>query len=600
MDLIILPDHPEAARLLGENHGRVVPHHSGRPWLAGRWAEEDLTLVTAGARRLAVFGRTRLDAGAVARTLAVIQSPYDLDGLATRLPGGVHLVASLDGAVRAQGSVSTARQFFVGTAHGIDIAAADPARLAVLTGASIDETALALRLLTPTAPWPLNQRGIWSGVRPVTAGHWLWLGWDGTSREVRWWEPPVPELPLAEAAQAVRTALAEAVSVRVRRPDPVSVDLSGGLDSTSLCFLVAAERPDLITFHGTPLDRANDDTRFATRAAELLPHGRHHTFPTGRHASLFDVDAAQLAATDAGEGPPLWAAGAAHLAELSTAAAAEGSRLHLMGLGGDELFGAVPAYLWSLVRRHPVASLPVVRRSRLLNRWRLGATVRALADRTDFAESLSAALGTLTAPPPRPPVLNLGWVGPVRVPPWATPHAVALVRAHVQELVAGDVRPLDGDRFRHQVLDSLGYEGTLIRQTRRGLAGFGLEWDAPMLDDRVVEAALSVRLTDRVPRGRYKPLLVAAMAGVVPDSVRLRRTKGEFSAELYEGLRHHRAKFLETCADLRLADLGLVDPAALRSALLSPAPESRHLTPFENTMACENWLRTRHLVGEPT
>lgn len=598
MGFIVLPDHPEAASAAGWGR-RSVTHHSGRPWLLGDWEPDELTLLTAGANQLAVFGHTRIDHERVTRALAAARSPRDLDAVLLSLPGCLHVVASVAGEVRAQGSLSTARQLFVTRIRGCAVAADNPAPLTRLVGATVDEAALAVRLLFPGAPWPLSERTVWEGVTAVAVGHWLRLDRDGRATEVGWWSPRRTDLPLAEAADAVRAALVEATGLRTAGNAVVSADLSGGLDSTSLCFLAARDKPDLVTFHVTPLDQANPDSRWARRAAEALPHGRHHTISAQREASWFDADPDVQRATDSGEGPSLWGAGGAHLIDLSTAAAAAGSTVHLMGLGGDELFGSVPAHLWSLWRSRPLASLPTIRRRQLLNRWRLGAVLRELADRADFATALATTAGQLTTPLPPPPVLSLRWVSGLRLPRWATPKARELVRDLITRTVDAGVDPLDPDRVRHQILESVVREGTLIRQNRQGLAATGVRWDAPMLDDRVVEAALSVRIEDRALRGRFKPLLTTAMRGIVPDDVLARRDKGEFSAEMYRGLRHNRAGFLALCEDSRLAALGLVDVDVLRSALRTPHPETRQVIPLEHTVTCETWLRSRDTVPNP-
>src|SRR5437764_15425023 len=82
------------------------------------------------------------------------------------------------------------------------------------------------------------------------------------------------------------------------------------------------------------------------------------------------------------------------------------------------------------------------------------------------------------------------------------------------------------------------------------------------------------------------------MRGIVPDPILDRPDKGEFSAEMHVGLRRNQRALLAFCDDSRLADLGLIDAAALRARLLDPGPITHHLTALENTLACESRLRS--------
>lgn len=597
MDFLVLPDRPFTDADLGHfahaAGGTVIPHASGRPWIVGQWVPDDVTLVTTGDRRLAVFGRTRFDTTEAARRLAVARSLYDLDPFVRRIPGAVHVLASMDGRTRTQGCVSTVRQVFYATVDGVTLAASGIGPLRKLSGAPIDTDALALRLLAPMgAPWPLSAGTFWTGVEPVPGGQWLETDEAGHARTHEWWRAPESTLPLVEAARAVREALVEAVDVRVHGRGTVSADLSGGLDSTCVSFVAAAAGADLVTFHVKPLDAANSDTVWAERAAAAMPGPRHRTVPADRPENLFGVHVEQGADGGQWEGPQLWTSGWGHLADLAQRAAAEGSAFHMMGLGGDELFGAIPAYLWSLWRRHPLRSLPTIRRSRLLNRWTWGDCLRGLRDRTTFAQALAALPDQLTGPPPRPPYLDFGWVPVSRIPPWVTADAAGTIQRVLREVAATGPRPLDADRTRHQILDAVLFEGAMVRQIRAASANGPVEWDAPLLDHRVVEAALSVRIEERAARGQYKPVFTEAMRGIVPDPILDRPDKGEFSAEMHEGLRRNQRALLAFCDDSRLADLGLIDAAALRARLLDPGPISHHLTALENTLACESWLRS--------
>ncbi|MDI5981067.1 asparagine synthase, partial [Amycolatopsis magusensis] len=197
MELLIFPDSPAAGELAADRGAaRVLTHASGRPWVVGAWTDEELTLITAGARRLAVFGRTRIDTERTTRVLGRARSPHDLDAVARELPGGVHLTASFDGRVRSQGTVSTSRQIFFAEVGGVTVAADNPGPLAVLAKAPLDEETLALKLMVPAPPWPLSLRTPWRGVDQLPVGHWLDLAPDGRGHAVRWWRPPAADQPL--------------------------------------------------------------------------------------------------------------------------------------------------------------------------------------------------------------------------------------------------------------------------------------------------------------------------------------------------------------------------------------------------------------------
>ncbi|MFI6981041.1 asparagine synthase-related protein [Embleya sp. NPDC050154] len=595
MDFLILPDVSVPASITIGNAGqpplRCIAHASARPWLVGHWADEDVTVLVAGTRRLVVFGRTRLDIDAATRELARARSPHDLDALARTLPGSIHLLASIDGRIRAQGALSGTRQIFHTRFAGVTVAADSPRRLAHLVGAPLDRDVLALRLATPGAPWPLSTRTMWTGIDQLDAGCRLDIDTRGTRSTVRWWQPPAAEVPLPRAADTVRAAIRDAVAVRTAAGRTVSADLSGGLDSTGLCFVAAAGEGTLLTHHWQPVDAANDDTTWAERAAALLPAARHRVGGPADGPGWLD-EVTDPGIVDGAHGPLPWSRNLARMEHVARDSAARGATVHLMGVGGDELFSVTPTHLRTLLRTHPLTGLPAVLRCRSLNRWGLLPTLRGLTDNGSFADALLAGARDLRAPAPRPSQVFMGWAPHPRLPTWASASAATSVHRLLIDAAADDPLPLHADRDRHQILEGVLHGGAAIRGMGAVLSRFGIELAAPYLDDRVVEAALSVRTRDRMSRGGFKPVLTTALRGLVPDELLARRDKGDFSAEFHAGVEHNRRRLAELCEDLRLARLGLVDAGALRAALLGPKPDTAALAPFENTLACESWLRS--------
>jgi asparagine synthase (glutamine-hydrolysing) len=57
------------------------------------------------------------------------------------------------------------------------------------------------------------------------------------------------------------------------------------------------------------------------------------------------------------------------------------------------------------------------------------------------------------------------------------------------------------------------------------------------------------------------------MAGLVPDQVFARRTKGNYSGEDYRGVRLSVAELTARVTGSRLADLGVIEPAAVIASL---------------------------------
>ncbi len=586
--------------MLRSSSSKVINHASGRPWLLGNWTDRRITVAAAGTERLAVIGRCPVTAGELEVRLGRIRSVDDVQPAIGDLTGSFHAVASVGGRVWLRGSASGVRQVFHASLDGVTVAANRADVLASWVGSRPDEQVLALHLLYGSPPYPLDDKCLWQGVHIVRPGDCLTVESDGRSRTRRWWNPPEPELSPTEGAPAVRSALIAAVKSCVSPGGTVSCDLSGGMDSTSLCFLASRSRSRLVTLHWEGLGPGNDDARWSAAAAAALPHCAHvrpdpsHTPPWFGAATEPLPDAEEPGALAPRETDRLRAAVALMISH--------GSRLHMTGCGGDELFTAYFPHMHDYVRTHPLAALSRLRRQRLFLGWPLRPLLRGLVDRSSFSQWLAARADGLAAAPPAPqgrPLPSMTWGDGLRMPPWATPDAVHAVRRMLREAADAGTEPLSPQRGQHAALSYLRTAGRVARQRNQTTAALGLEYADPYLDDNVVESALSIRVAERNAREQYKPVLATAMRGTVPDALLERSTKGDFSTDMYRGLQHGRAGLLSLVDESRLAEVGLIDAAAFRTALSRLGPTSDAPRLFEAALGCELWLRSlsRHAAG---
>jgi asparagine synthase (glutamine-hydrolysing) len=602
MRFFVLPDLAAASAALDalargpERGNHVLRHASGRPWIVGDWRADEIKQVRAGNKQLVVLGLTVAGPGELDRGLAKAARPADLDGLLGSLPGRFHAIASFDGCVRAQGTVSTVCQIFHATVEGVVVLADRPDSLIAATHAGLDLDVLATQLLAPYGPpWPLCNDALWHGVQAVDGVDYARLDRTGGLETVRWWRPPEPVLSLDEGAERIRDALLTAVRLRAGA-SPLSMDLSGGMDSTSLCFLAQHSGLDFGTVHGRSMDPANEDGDWAAFSRRRLPDAGHVTIGTDYWACLYS-DGTE-ADPDASLERPYLHTPRRLTERLARAAVAQGAVRYVTGHGSDELFRTDITWLNAMFRARPWRMFPAVRKAKARWRWTLPQAVRLMRRPPPFERWLAGLAGRLEQPTDWMPMV--GWDLERRMPTWATPDALAAVRRRFRQACTGSAGTVAADPVQNLVIRLLQNNGMVVRQSSRVGERFGVSFEAPYADDRVLEIALSIRLEERVRDGANKPVLAAAMRGLVPDELLDRRYKGTPTRDLFQVLRSNRSFLVDMCEESRLVRLGLADGRKLRETVLGLHAGLATWMPLDPTWACEMWLRNLQSERTPT
>ncbi|WNF28621.1 asparagine synthase-related protein [Streptomyces sp. C11-1] len=597
----------------------TVAHPSGRPWVVARPLVRKLSHLARGGDALVLIGPDRVPDAVLAGLLDGARSRTALEARLTRLPGLYHVVARLSGETWVRGTATGLRRIYHARHPDAGTIASDrPAVLARLIDAPLDDGALALRLLD-FVPHPLSRRVVWRGVHETGAGYGLALpvAAPGTAAvpgpaEHRWWEPPPGELSLAEGARRLGDAVAASVRAHVGGLDRISCELSGGMDSTALTFVARETGPaSLSLLTVAARDRYSEDETWARRAVEAARGaeaaqkgvaGRgaeaarrtadasaldHHLIPAD-DAPYFYADLAATSAELNDEPLPV-APGRARAHLLLSRARATGSRYHLTGYGGDELFLGLPHAYQDLFHGNPLTAWNHLSGLRHQLGWPLLPTLKALLGRSTFPRWIAGAVSDETQPVARTPLLSWGVRQSLR--PWFTDHGCALITEEFRA-AAEHAEPIDPWRGRHVDIDAVRMGARHFQAMEDVGMTIGLPVAAPFYDDRVLEATLAVRLPERISPWRYKPLLAEAMRGVVPDALLARTTKDHMSSDEHQGLSEHGPELAELWADSRLAAHGLVDSRRLlrlAAEPFSPVLVEHSISP---TVAGETWLRT--------
>ena len=444
-----------------------------------------------------------------------------------------------------------------------------------------DRAALAHWLAASNRP---GDGTLYEGVRRLDPGTMLLLGVGGV-RSRSYWCPRYREpdrVDPAEAAERVRAGLERSVARRLRSSGRVGVLMSGGLDSATVAALAAARSSEeVLAYSGVfPNHPAVDESELIAELGGSLRLGvtQASVQAGGLLASAFESARASRL--------PLLGWGDFWTVPLLRVARADGVTVSLGGDGGDELFGA---------RTHLLAD--ALRAGRPRRALRLARELPGAGERPPRREVARVLLGLGLAPAlPPPPAPFARAAERRRLPAWLAPGSA---RALLDSDEHSTWRRLDGPRWWASAAYGLtrGVEETGVFEHQR-LRGrlVGVEPRHPLFDLDLLELSLSLPAELSLDRHRNRPLLRAAVAGALPDSVRLRPAKAWFDSLIVDCLSGPDARairLLLTDRDSELAEH--VEPAALRARLdcIPAAGVERFRWMFElwRLIAAECWLR---------
>lgn len=541
---------------------------------------------------LVVIGPAPVPERVLTDVLATAPSLLHLDAHLGQLAGQYWLVASINGRIRVQGSASGLHRVFYADVAGATMVSSRARLLASIGEFPVDRISLAMRLLEPLQH-PLAELCCWETITAVPPHSFLQLAGPDPARLHRWWTPPFPDQDLAAGAELVTSATLETVGDHLSGRSRATCEISGGLDSSTLtATLQIHKHHEELPFelHGITAvsrDEFNSDAQWARELTTRLPLDSHTFLQPDQLPWEYDeLDDASRYPLDE---PSIAIGSHSRLNAVTDLARAVGTEVHFTGYGGDQLFLAHPALSRDLLVTHPLTALRRLRAYRSMYRWRGSDLARQLIAPGSYRSWLHRTY--LSSAPRDPHAAMLSWGGQAVVPHWLSAEVTDAIAARIR--VMSELHPLAPSPGRHQELGAI-YEISRVVRGVADIAHFrgGIGVVAPFLDERVINAALSVRIDHRLDPYRYKPLLLEAFKEFLPDSLQRRTTKGAHNADKAQALLRNASAIRTYFADSKLVEAGLIDPHRLYPLLRQPDTPLFDNNDLAMTVACEAWLRS--------
>ena len=455
----------------------------------------------------------------------------------------------------------------------------------------VDESAVVEAL---TFQYVKSPRSIWKGVRKLLPGHCLICDASG-SRTKRYWAAPsatIDSASIDEAAVELRRLIDDAVRTRLVADVPIGALLSGGIDSSCVAAVMAAQRGTSIpTFCVGVEGEPDEDIAHARLVARSLRADHHECWFGPGSLSLLPrlVWGLDEPFFDPSFLPTYLVARMAR--ELVTVV--------LSGDGGDELFGGYDTYRKAL--RHASGDW-------LPRAWRrsIGAAARALPlEGNAWGRLRQLDQGIMER--------HLTAMSLFRPEDLEKVLAPGLASAFANGAKGSSTTTNGGAprRGREAFASLLAYDAetylpddVLTKVDRMSMLST-LEVRVPLLDQRIVEFSARLPFSMKVHRGVTKRVLREAAKNLLPEPV-LRRRKRGFGVPLHRWMDHGLLTLArDTLLDEPCARRGWLNREGLESFLTADSPQPGRRAHQVFALTClELWARafldrTRGEISSP-
>lgn len=403
----------------------------------------------------------------------------------------------------------------------------------------------------------LSERTVYRTIKPVMPGQAIFLE-EGRLKKVTYWDfDPHSTIRYkndAEYESHFRNLLFSAVESRLCCTGKVAADLSGGLDSSSIvCVAQEAYRSQkttasLIVYTDVFESRKLQETKWA----DMVIH-KYGLESIRRHADsgMFPIDFDPRA--DSWDQPTLKVLALPGLRGKGAALAERGIRVLLSGIGGDQVLqsGYDPFHLADFVRTF---------------RW-----VKLLKESLRWQESLSLPVAKIVREYALEPLLHPTAMWSRRDSsedelPWIDKGFSRRFDIHHRLLHRRGFLPRRFESIAQQ-RHYLGIMRTCAALVEAAMMRASVEVRYPYLDRRLAEFALAIPIEQKIRPRETRSILRRSLRGILPDSVRLRTSKGWFGESLLRRLARDRYTIEKWLTSSRAAAYGYLDPVEFTKSL---------------------------------
>ena len=466
--------------------------------------------------------------------------------------------------------------------------ATNAAAIAKKATAKIDDGFLAASL-SPNIPFPIAEAiSPWQNIRRLPAAKQLHI--DSDMRIHECWEcshatvSQVHDEPLT----GIRSRLLQMADQYARRAESISIDLSGGLDSSATAYILAARGVSFEAYRFAADTIFNDDASIASHVMADIGVSAESIAPLSQHSKAFDAAFPYPNAYQADQ-PIYWSDTEGYVGWLADRNDSTGDgRIHLTGLGGDELFSPMPAWPWSVLRERPWQAISLIRLCSRLGGMSLGSAARALLNSKSLHSSLKASIANACEVGAVHGVAG-DWHEPFLFPRTLSAYGREVLCEKLHDVLSGQrLQPLCNDRSKHQLLCSLAMQSRILRQANAMFGAHHIEFTSLFLDPAVICHAL------RIPEHRKtadKSIMKSILEGIVPDVLFARQEKGDYTTSLYRAWAYSASTMLADVYDGILVDKGLINRAYIERMSSMPSPPTSFLFEMQRLAATERWAR---------
>lgn len=465
-----------------------------------------------------------------------------------------------------------------------------PELIASFTKQKLNRTYFALRIVNFDTVYPFTELTPWDNVKLVNSRKIL-VSLEGQVKQVFPWRSNGENKTIAGVAGELSKNLNSVLRKYLENQPKISADLSGGLDSTSLCYFCKNLGIELNTVFLSPEDGADSDVVWSNRASRDVS-AEHVILPYSSTVTLSTLD--PIAIYNALPFGPSESFRYINLAKKIIEIGLENDiSTHINGHGGDELFGPLSTMAWSLYHSNYPNRIRNLYGFARLNKFNLFKFFKSLTDNTSLSDNLRNLVCQEVEQVDFDIKYSSKWISTLSVESFVTQTARDLITRCATSYAEKDIESYSDDKSIHKILEEI-ESHTLLQRDLNAMVPTDkyFRFLSPYTNYDIVESALKYNIDERFNAKVTKPML----AEIRPSSMSLeyfqRRDKGEYSKPTFTEY-SKRKKILQKIfsEECLIYKLGLVDRVDLLESLNKFSADGELLENVMRLQIIEFWLR---------